>query len=124
MDYLFGTMPINGEQKHTMRIKAAASENLPQYDNGSYYTHIQSYPDVTLTDSFKVDSQLQESTDSAGNTYVWYVLSEYNRNIDRSNAVANQATQYNDETNAKIDYVAMMADVDIPEFSNGEEGEM
>lgn len=124
MDYLFGTMRISNEMRHTLRIKASASESLPTYEPGTYHNHISSYPDVTLTDSYKVDSKLQESSDSEGNTYVWYVLSEYSRNIDRSNAVAMQATQYNDETNAKLDYVAMMADIDIPEFSNDEGGEM
>lgn len=124
MDYLFGTMRISNEMRHTLRVKAASNETLPQYEDGNYYNHIQSYPDVTLTDSYKVDSKLQESSDSEGNTYVWYVLSEYSRNIDRSNAVAMQATQYNDETNAKLDYVAMMTDIDIPEFSNDEGGEM
>ena len=84
MDYLFGTMRINNEMRHTLRIKAAASESLPQYETGTYHTHFSSYPDVTLTDSFKVERKIQESTDSENNRYVWYELSEYNRNIDRT----------------------------------------
>lgn len=117
MDYLFGTLRVDNEMRHTVRIKTAPDETAPVYEPGSYHTHVESYPDVTITDSYKVERQWHAETDSSGNRYVWYVLSEYSRNIDRSPAVQMGVDENRGGINrnsANIDYVAMMADINIP----------
>lgn len=118
MEYLFGETKFNGKIRKTLRIKVSMDEDFPNYELGRYQIHEEIYPDVRLMDRFKIDQKIEESTDVEGNRYIWYLISEYNRNIDRSNAVDIKATQYNDQTNAKIDYVAMMTDVDIPNLNS------
>lgn len=129
MDYLFGTMKINNAIRRILRTKAAPGEDTTEYEPGKYYVHSESYPDVTLTDNFKVDSKHLEKTDSEGNKYVWYILSEYSRNIDRSPSVqigVNENKSGINRNSANIDYVAMMADINIPtdeamQVSDGDE---
>lgn len=117
MEYLFGALRVNNEMRQTMRIRTEQGETEPTYDDGQYYTHVESYPDVTLTHSFKVE-KLWQTYDSPDNSkYTWYVLSEYNRNIDRSPAAqagVNQNKTGINRNSANIDYVAMMADINIP----------
>ena len=90
MEYLFGEMNINGEQRHTLRVKG---QELEGFQPGSYHVHTDHYPDVTLTDSFRVDKLLRVDDDSEGNHYAWYSLSEYSRNIDRSPAAQMRADE-------------------------------
>lgn len=126
MEYLFGEMTINGEQRHTLRVKGTELDGFAQ---GSYHVHTDHYPDVTLTDSFRVDKLLRVEDDSEGNHYAWYSLSEYSRNIDRSPAAqmrADEAYTIADEgrTVNSIAFVTLAEAGSIDDVTAGEHADL
>ena len=68
-----------------------------------------------ITDNFRVVRRLESKTDPAGNCYDWYEIDRHYRVEDKSA----QAAQANARTAANLDYLSMMAGIDLPD---GEEG--
>lgn len=48
----------------------------------------QTYPDQTVTDSFRIVRKLDSGTDAEGRCYDWYEIDHHNRTIDKSAPVA------------------------------------
>ncbi len=69
------------------------------------------YPDQTVTDCFRIKERYRQDVDDEGNCYDWYEIDHHYRFTDK-------ATAQSMELQAQIDYIAMMADIDL----NPEEG--
>lgn len=48
----------------------------------------QTYPDQTVSDSFRIVRKLDSGTDGEGRCYDWYEIDHHNRTIDKSAPVA------------------------------------
>lgn len=118
MEYLFGTLLVGNKMRQTVRIKTSKNETIPNYNHGEFCTNVERYNDTTVTHRYKVENKFYEYKDKKENNYVWYFISEYSKNVDGTDYAIAQSKQYNYETNSKIDYIAMMTDVDIPDFNN------
>lgn len=53
-----------------------------------YHQIEQTYPDQTVTDSFRIVRKLESGTDAEGSRYDWYEIDRHNRTIDKSAPVA------------------------------------
>lgn len=69
------------------------------------------YPDCVITDRFKVTSHYETKIGEDGKVYDWYTISDHLRYIDKSKV----SEAKNEKTQALVDYIAMMTDVDIPQ---------
>lgn len=106
--YDFGTRCIDGIERHTLRTKTAGGPcNLTP---GRFYTVTERYPDMTVEHTFRVEQVLKEDTDREGNAYRWYVLAEHSTATDRSPA----ALLLGRQNAANLDYLSMMAGIDLP----------
>ena len=72
------------------------------------------YPDMTVTDTFRVVEKYKSDEDGEGNCYDWYEIDRHSRDTDRF-------LPQKDEIQAQIDYLAMMTGVEM-EVQDGEEG--
>lgn len=104
--YSFGTMTIMGEDCQVVRVKSKEPVELP----AGYNTIVEEYPDMIVTHDFKVTGCIAEETDADGNFYKWFTIVEHSRVIDRSPAAVHMAEQ----NAANLDYVCMMAGIDLP----------
>lgn len=105
-EYIFGT---NGNAE-TLRVKGPAHTGLTGFQEVA-----REYPDQTITDRFRVVRKLKSAEDQAGNCYDWYEIDRHYQVEDKSA----QAAQANARTAANLDYLSMMAGIDLPD---GEEG--
>lgn len=72
---------------------------------------IDSYQTFTLRDEFlevvescKIKKLIKKKVDKMGRNYVWYIVSEYNKKIDKSGEYRHEL----EKTNATIDYLLMI----------------
>lgn len=107
MEYVFGA---EGEVE-ILKVKAGSHTDLT-----GFHQIVQTYPDQTVTDRFRIVKKIDTAEDDEGNCYDWYEIDRYYRTTDKSGPVA-QATAQNA---ANIDYISMMAGIDLP---GGEEGQ-
>lgn len=105
--YQFGNVKINGEEHHTLRVKSSEAVDL---EIGVYHSIVEKGAEMVVSHEFKISQLLKRDTDPEGNNYVWYVLSEHVKTIDRFPAAAAATAQ----NTANIDYLSMMADIDLP----------
>lgn len=110
-EYIFGT---NGNAE-TLRVKGPAHTDLTGFQQV-----VREYPDQTITDSFRVVRKLKSDEDQAGNCYDWYEIDRHYRMQDKTGPVV-QAEQRN---SANIDYLSMMAGIDLPEQEDEHESEI
>ena len=111
MEYVFGTKG----RIEVLRTKSASHTELTGYQQTVSGSETQ-----TVTDSFRVVCKIDSQEDVAGNCYDWYEIDQHIREIDNTPAVLVGI----DRNAAKIDYVAMMAGVYLPEIggeTNGQE---
>lgn len=111
-EYLFGRITrenANGEleEQNMLRVKSKEEINLPLK---TYLEHMVKSDDMIVTYDFKIEEEIKRDTDMEGNNYVWYIVPECHCVIDRSPAA--EAAVF--EAEGKLDYIAMMADIDIP----------
>lgn len=106
-EYLFGT---NGNVE-TLRVKGPSHTSLTGFQQV-----VREYPDQTITDSFRVVRKLKSDEDQAGSCYDWYEIDRHYRMVDKTGPVV-QAEQRN---SANIDYLSMMAGIDLPEEGDHE----
>lgn len=102
MEYVFGTN--NGTE--ILRTKGNAHTDL----TGQQET-VREFPGETITDRYQVVRKIDSQKDPAGSCYDWYEIDRHFREIDKSPAVLTALSR----NAANIDYVAMMAGVDLPE---------
>ena len=100
--YSYGTRG----KSETLRTKSDAHTNLR-----GWQTVEQKYPAQNITDRFYVERKYDTREDEEGNCYDWYVISGHYRVVDNTPLLQ----QESDKTNANLDYIAMMADIDLPE---------
>ena len=103
MKYTFGVLN-NGEP--FVRIKAESPCVL-----SSYQSFVTEYDDAVITDEFTIE-RLIESKEDNGFYYYWYKIKDHTRTIDKAIKIAMQ-------NRANIDYIAMMADIDIDRSDYG-----
>lgn len=101
------------------------NENEVVMTKGSSHTDLsgfqqteRTFPDQTITDSFRVIKKEWSSEDSEGNCYDRYVIDRHYRVIDKTKGVRAELAQ----TAANLDYLCMMTDISLP--SEADEIEM
>ena len=99
MNYIFG----NKGEIEVLKTKGDSHTNLT-----GYHSIEQIYPDQTITDNFHVVRKIDSKEDIEGNCYDWY-------EIDRHYRTQDKATPLIEKINANIDYISMMADIELPE---------
>ncbi len=78
MEYVFGTE----RAREILRTKGSAHSEL----NGLHSVE-QVYPDMTVTDRFRVVKKLDSKEDAAGNCYDWYEIDQHSIVRDRSESI-------------------------------------
>lgn len=104
--YSFGVMKIAGEEVEFVRVKSTSPDSLTP----GFHSVVEEYPDSIITHEFKVREQF-DAKEAEGEYYKWYLLESHNRTIDRSPAAIRMAAQ----NAANLDYLSMMAGIDLPE---------
>ena len=79
MEYVFGT---EGEVE-ILKVKGDTHTDLTGFQQVE-----QTYPDQTVSDSFRIVRKLDSGTDGEGRSYDWYEIDHHNRTIDKSAPVA------------------------------------
>lgn len=102
MEYVFGTKG----RMEILRTKGDAHTDL----TGQQET-VREFPVETITDRYQIIRKIDSQEDPVGNCYDWYEIDRHFREIDKSPAVRTALSR----NAANIDYVAMMAGVDLPE---------
>ena len=101
-EYVFGT---NGNAQ-TLKMKGPFHSNLV-----GFLQLERKYPDQIITDHFRVVRKLKSDEDQDGNCYDCYEIDRHYRTTDKTGPLV-QAEQRN---SANIDYLSMMAGIDLPE---------
>ncbi len=101
MEYVFGT---RGEME-VLKIKGGSHTNLT-----GFHQIEQTYPDQTITDSFRVVRKLDSRVDAEGSCYDWYEIDRHYRTADKSGPIAEAGAR----NAANIDYLSMMSGIDLP----------
>ena len=77
---------------------------------------IREYTDKTYEDTFTIVRLYQQKKDIEGKCYHWYEIKDHFRTAERFTAERAEAMDQELENHAsKIDYIAMMTDIDIEE---------
>lgn len=105
--YSFGVMKLMGEEQQVLRVKSKDPITLTP---GRYHTVTEEFPDMTVTHNFKVDYIVADDSDADGYVYKWFALKEHHTATDRSP----KAIQLSEQNAANLDYVCMMAGIDLP----------
>lgn len=111
-EYRFGTEDNGKGERYIVRVKGDAEIELPI---GCFQTRVEEYPDMSVTHDFKPDELIKRATDSEGNHYAWYFISDYHKTVDHVPAVNSEIAQIN----ANIDYLSMMMDIDMMPMDDG-----
>ena len=106
-DYVFSVEPNGGHAYQKVQIKSDEPINI---DLNQFYTVSRTYSDSIITDTFYTEQLLNEAEDISG-YYKWYRISSHSRIIDKSPYIE----KIRDEFSANLDYLSMMAGIEIPE---------
>lgn len=85
MEYIFGTKQIDDVIYETLKTKQYADKedvSNPKILSGKVEVE-RKYADNIITDNFIIDEHYKSDTDSEGNVYNWYYISNHNRYIDK-----------------------------------------
>ena len=102
MEYVFGT------QKNLEVLKTKGDEHT---NLTGYQQVVRTFPGETIIDNFRVVRKTKREEDSAGNCYDWYIIDRHYRQIDHSKSLE----EASNKNAANIDYISMMAGIDLPE---------
>lgn len=83
MEYIFGTSGLTEADSETLKTKGAEFTDLEGWQEV-----VQTFPDSTRTDRFKVVRKVSQDTDAEGNHYTWYEIDHHNTIIDKSAPIA------------------------------------
>lgn len=109
-EYVFGRDSLTGTE--TLLTKGPEHTDLQGFQDV-----VREYDDTTITDSFLVTEHVGSETDGEGNCYDWYTIDKHFRTIDKTKKIAEQTTQ----NSADLEYIAMMAGIDLPSGETDEE---
>lgn len=84
MEYVFGTA---GEAE-VLKVKGGTHTDLT-----GFHQIEQTYPDQTVTDSFRIVRKLDSRKDEGGNCYDWYEIDRHYRAVDKTGPLARQAAE-------------------------------
>lgn len=98
MEYVFG---IQG------KIEVLKTKGEAHTDLAGFQQIERVYSDQNIIDNFRVVQKIKSSEDSDGNCYDWYEIDRHYRERDKTQAMM-------DKFSAKIDYISMMAEIEIP----------
>lgn len=82
MNYIFGT---NG-QVETLKTKGDIHTDFKEFQQ-----IIQTYPDQTITDRFRIVNKYRTDEDAEGNCYDWYEIDRHYRTVDKTGPLIAQA---------------------------------
>lgn len=102
MEYIFGTKG---------RIEVLKTKGDAHTDLIGYQETIRSYPNEVITDHYRIVRKLESSEDQDNNCYDWYEIDHHYREVNRSKILK----EANDRNSANIDYISMMAGIELPE---------
>lgn len=98
MEYTFSTLR-SGES--VIKIKNGCGKVL-----SGFQSFTKEYDDCFITDNFEILDLIKSEEGIDGEPYTWYTIKGHERIIDKTAKIAMQ-------NKANIDYIAMMADIDI-----------
>lgn len=101
MEYVFGSIRRRGRIVENVKTVGESHSNLK-----GRLTVKREYPDCIIEDSFSVVDHYLTAEDSSGKCYDFYEIEGHYRMIDRF-------TPQKEDIEAKIEFVAMMSDIDI-----------
>lgn len=105
MDYIYGISIRNGALCENLKTVGTEHSDL-----SGYVSTVQDFPDGTkITDHCRIIRKYANK-ESNGVCYDWYLIDSHYRETDTT-AKAKAAV---DKVNANLDYVSMMAGIDIP----------
>lgn len=104
MDYTFTT--LNG--RIILRVKDIHRPELP---TGTLTTVITGSGDMVVRHTFRIVTCIKRSMDAENNHYAWYEVKDYSSAPDYTPGME----QHMAKLAANMDYVCMMADIDLPE---------
>lgn len=111
IEYSFSQLKYNGELQKVLRTKGEKTN----YQIGKSKIFEKKMDDNTIIQSCIIKEKIKEDTDAEGNSYVWYLISNYEVKVDNS-------LKYNKElekTNAALEFLFMMGGYEP--FENGED---
>lgn len=108
MEYIFGTVRRYGKPVETVKTVGDKHSDL-----SGRVTVKREYPDRIIEDSFTIVDKY-ESKESNGKCYDWYFIESHYRDTDRF-------MPQKEDIDSKIDYIAMMADIEMEEEDGIEE---
>lgn len=82
MEYVFG---VKGKME-VLKVKGDTHTDLI-----GYHQIQQTYPDQTITDSFRIVRKLDSKDDVEGNCYDWYEIDRHYRIVDKTGPLITQA---------------------------------
>lgn len=109
-EYVFGRDSLTGTE--TLLTKGSEHTDLQGFQDV-----VREYDDTTIIDSFLVTEHVGSETDGEGNCYDWYNIDKHFRTIDKTKKIVEQTTQ----NSADLEYIAMMAGIDLPSGETDEE---
>ncbi|MCM1295511.1 MAG: hypothetical protein NC311_08195 [Muribaculaceae bacterium] len=84
MEYVFGTKG----QMEVLKTKGDSHTDLT-----GFHQIERTYPDQTITDSFRVVRKLGSEEDGAGSCYDWYEIDRHYRTVDKTGPLVEQVAQ-------------------------------
>lgn len=110
MNYIYGTSIRNGVLSENLKTVGDEHSNL-----SGYVSTVQDFPDGTkITDNCRIIRKYA-SKESNGVCYDWYLIDSHYRETDTTKKAQARA----EKLSANLDYISMMAGIEIPT----EEGE-
>lgn len=109
MEYIFGTVQrYDGVEREILKTKDIEHTNLI----GRQITE-RDFSDRHITETFEIQEKYFSAEDAEGNCYDWYYITNHNRDTDRYEP-------QKDKIQSQIDYIAMMADIELDGDNDGE----
>lgn len=110
MDYIFGTSTRTSKTLENLKTVGAEHTNL-----SGFISAVRDFEDGTKIEDRCRIIKKYASKDAGGKCYDWYLIDNHYRIVDNSGRTDQKIMQLT----ANTDYIAMMADVDIPATDSG-----
>lgn len=78
------------------------------------------YTGSTVTDNFRIVKRQFSGEDNTGKCYDRYEIDRHYRNVDNMQTVLDEL----EKTNATLDYISMMSDIELPASDDETRGEV
>ena len=80
LEYSFSTIKNKGVEQKILRTKGEKTNYL----KGSYQNFSMENEDIKRFQNCKIEELIKTDTDSEGNFYSWYIISDFSETIDKS----------------------------------------